>query len=897
MMYDPNVFPIEIAKMLAGNPVDQAIGVLQVTFHGAQGLKNPDKFSGTPDPYAVVSINSREPLGRTKTILENANPRWNETVNVILTSLKDSLTIQCYDWNEYRKDKELGTCTFPLEQLGSQTEFENQHLEVMANGRARGIVQADIRFFPVLEGVKLADGVLEPPPESTTGIAKFTVEQAKDLDGSKSLIGQLNPYAVLLLNGKEIHVSKKLKHTNNPIWHDATKEMLITDRRKAKLGLVIKDDRDLAADPIIGTYQIKLDDLLEMTSKGQEWYQLAGVTTGRAKMTLQWKPVGLKGALGGSGGYVTPIGVMRLHFKSARDLRNLETVGKSDPYVRVLLSGVEKGRTVTFKNNLNPDFDEVLYVPMHSARERLALEVMDQENVGKDRSLGVVEIAAADYIRMGEAGEYEINDSKRTLTEPLRVKGSTKGSLIFACSFFPTLNVMDPDDEEKEATRASGDVLSKSLTSSRESLDAPKVANAVRNGAVGTITPLKLDGTNAENDLKKQLSANEREQSETNELLGPAKVEAPKIRIGVEDLAQYVSGLLVINILEGDMAHTGCHLEIVVDDMLFPSYSTSKIRSRQTSFNEGMSLSMFLRVLLCADEEAVGDAMIRELDMSRIILRLVEGVDKKGEGNDEHIKAKLVGNTLTTLKQCLYTPTQLTLRDREGRESKITVSLKFLPVKMTLDSSESKENQGNLRVEVLSAANLPAADRNGYSDPYCRFNLDGKEVYKTKTQKKTLAPAWNEFFEVPVRSRTAAHFEVSVYDWDFGDKADFLGKAAINLDKLEPLRQQEVELGLDGKSGTVRLKMLFKPDYVMRSRQGSSTFSGTFNTPGKVIGAPVKGVGKGAVLVGDSVAKGASFLGRGFRRRKSRGEGVEDGAVSNGLPAEAFPEEPGAIDG
>ena len=59
MMYAPNVFPIEIAKMLAGNPVDQAIGVLQVVFHGAQGLKNPDKFSGTPDPYATVSINNR----------------------------------------------------------------------------------------------------------------------------------------------------------------------------------------------------------------------------------------------------------------------------------------------------------------------------------------------------------------------------------------------------------------------------------------------------------------------------------------------------------------------------------------------------------------------------------------------------------------------------------------------------------------------------------------------------------------------------------------------------------------------------------------------------------------------------------------------------------------------
>src|SRR6202000_3269006 len=121
---------------------------------------------------------------------------------------------------------------------------------------------------------------------------------------------------------------------------------------------------------------------------GHEWYNLAGVKSGRVKMTLKWKPVAMKGAVGGSGGYVTPIGVLRLHFQNARNLRNVETMGKSDPYVRVLLSGIEKGRTVTFKNNLNPDWDEVVYVPMHSTREKLLLEVMDEENLGKDRSLG-----------------------------------------------------------------------------------------------------------------------------------------------------------------------------------------------------------------------------------------------------------------------------------------------------------------------------------------------------------------------------------------------------------------------------------------------------------------------------------------------------------------------------
>lgn len=47
-----------------------------------------------------------------------------------------------------------------------------------------------------------------------------------------------------------------------------------------------------------------------------------------------------------------------------------------------------------------------------------------------------------------------------------------------------------------------------------------------------------------------------------------------------------------------------------------------------------------------------GDAMVRELDISRITLRLMEKEDKKG-GDDEHVFAKLSGDTLSILQQCL----------------------------------------------------------------------------------------------------------------------------------------------------------------------------------------------------------------------------------------------------
>ena len=257
IMYAPNVFPIEVAKMLSGSAVDQAIGVLAVTLHGAQGLKNPDKFAGTPDPYTALSFNNGEPIAQTKIIKENANPRWNETKYAIVTSFNDILTAQVFDYNEYRKDKELGSASFPLERVQEVTEHENEQLEVMANGKARGALSADIRFFPVLEGPDLPEGKKGPPPESNTGIARFQIEQAKDLDGTKSMIGQLNPYAILVLNGEEIHTTRKLKRTNNPIWDNGHKEMLITDRKSARLGVVIKDDRGMSADPILGKYQSK----------------------------------------------------------------------------------------------------------------------------------------------------------------------------------------------------------------------------------------------------------------------------------------------------------------------------------------------------------------------------------------------------------------------------------------------------------------------------------------------------------------------------------------------------------------------------------------------------------------------------------------------------------------
>ena len=550
IMYAPNVFPIEIAKMLSGNPVDLAIGVVAVTLHGGQGLKNPDKFSGNPDPYVSISLDNKAELARTKTVPQNANPKWNETKYIIITNFTEALTLNVYDYNEYRKDKELGTATFPLSQLEQLEEHENLQMEVMAGGRPRGILQADVRFFPVIGGTKREDGTMAPAPESNQGIARITIEQCKDLDGNKSMVGKLNPYAVLLLNGKEVHVTGKLKHTNNPIFPNPSKELLITDRSSARIGLVIKDDRGLATDPIIGKYQIKIGQMLQLVEKGQEWFQLADTKTGRAKLTIDWKPVALKGGLGTSGGYVTPIGVMRIHFKNAKDLRNLETIGKSDPYARVLLSGIEKARTVTFQNELNPEWDEVFYVPVHTTREKLTLEVMDSEDLGKDRSLGSVGIAASDYIFDAEEGGYAVHDLKVPVSAGLQMggRGSARGILNYTAAFYPTLNVIDPEEEEAER-KALAEMDGKQSLDSHRSLEtngtngAKSLEPRGRSGTNpppvrGSIDTTLASGLNATNGAGHARTTSEMSQLSAVSTQSVRK-EAPKIRITADDLSKY----------------------------------------------------------------------------------------------------------------------------------------------------------------------------------------------------------------------------------------------------------------------------------------------------------------------------------------------------------------------
>ncbi|KAG8145195.1 hypothetical protein E2320_013557, partial [Naja naja] len=81
------------------------------------------------------------------------------------------------------------------------------------------------------------------------------------------------------------------------------------------------------------------------------------------------------------------------------------------------------------------------------------------------------------------------------------------------------------------------------------------------------------------------------------------------------------------------------------------------------------------------------------------------------------------------------------------------------------------------------------------SDPYVKFKLNGKTLYKSKVVYKNLNPVWDETVVLPIQSLDQKLW-VKVYDRDL-TSSDFMGSAVLMLHKLELNRTTEMILKLE----------------------------------------------------------------------------------------------------
>ncbi|KAG8456372.1 hypothetical protein GDO86_002233 [Hymenochirus boettgeri] len=121
-----------------------------------------------------------------------------------------------------------------------------------------------------------------------------------------------------------------------------------------------------------------------------------------------------------------------------------------------------------------------------------------------------------------------------------------------------------------------------------------------------------------------------------------------------------------------------------------------------------------------------------------------------------------------------------------------------------------------LDITLKNGSNLAARDRGGTSDPYVKFKIGGKEVFRSKTVHKTLNPVWDEKVSLFVDSLKQSLY-VKVFDYDFGLQDDFMGSAFLDLTTLELHSTKEVALELkdpqhmEHNLGTIHLSVSLSP--------------------------------------------------------------------------------------
>lgn len=669
-----------------------------------------------------------------------------------------------------------------------------------------------------------------------SGILRFTVHECKELGGQKSsggisipVIGgksDISPYAVVKVNDVERLRTNPFKRSINPRW-DKQVELFVTDKTQLNLRVDIRDDS--FDDKTLGRWQSTLEAFEEdLFINNQDWWNLKD-GAGKIHLSMQWKPITMTGFTEGlsHGGYRPPIGVVRINMISANDLKNVEamTGGKSDPYVRVMSGVQNRGQTERVDDNLDPVWNQVLYVPVHSKREDLILEVMDYNDNTKDKSLGITDLLLKDIMKesKNEDGQViyestETVDRVANLTSLDRKKG--RGTLKYTASFFPTLALAKEDEKKKSEQQQEEQSTDSQVSEEPELIEKPK----------------ELPEKDLHGEVIKYKAASDKKYI---------------------DYSAYDSGVLAVKIHSVQLSESQ---RVAIDLMLdsnYPQFTTVEQKGSYLEVNE------------------TGTVFIKEMDFSKLMVRVrnVRDADKddKAVGRCSLEARKIVERLTQAASSEESTPLIEELPLLESNGGKIRLSFTFIPViQFKLDPIESLENQGNLTVTVVKATNLTAADRGGTSDPFIRFYVDGERVYKTQTVKKTLNPVFSkdETFTVPIVNRMFTPVIAKIFDWDQIGKDTLIGECKITFtgEDVETFVTTTKEFAVD-QGGSLTLRLTWRPELVARKRSATNIFSATTrvftSAPGNALGAGRDVVGAGFGAGGKVLGAGGKVLGTG----------------------------------
>lgn len=830
MLYAPNSLDIDVEEIMS-QKLNDSIGVLSVHIKRITNLKVVSEIKDDKiNPYVRLGV-SNNPLIRERTNVKKniTDPVFLETKYLLINALNQNhLTFNVFHMvPDKMLDTPLGIVKVPLVEFLQTNSQVNQVKNIIESGKVVGKLEYDLKWFPSIPDEILEDGTKEHNIDAQVGIMKLSLFGAADLDTSKSIIGVLDPYAEVYVNDDLIKTSRKLRKTNEPSF-GVTFESLITLQAETSIQVIVKDS---AEDEIVGRLDVNLQDLIFESSRGQQWMTAPSTNKNghpsRFRIGAKWKALPLESEEINS--YKSaPIGGLRLHVRMAKGLINLEAFGDVDPYVKIIQNGKLKAKTNTIANSLNPYFNQVFYLPIDNEHQHVLLDIFDAEPEGKDRPLGSCAISITDFLKKSSDGYILGYDgAEEVIEQPVLYQGKSYGTMSYSVSFYPNIPVLSKAQLEN-------------LSEIEEEKKKKEEARLIK---------MKKD----EETFKKHPK-----EYEWVEMLEDIAPEPEKVEMSLDRAIKYRSGTIMVKIMGGKFNKPGFHVHTLFDENAYPAAVSAQA--------DGRVLTVPTTV----------EAFMRDLPNSRILFRL----SKRREVEDQSdVVCEKMLYTLDVLKRSFRKPLTISL----DAKNKLKVQMEFFPSAVKLPPLDTVLDVGHTTLDILSASDLMAVDRNGKSDPFCVVKLDGIEIHRTDKQRRTLNPIWNDAIKFPMLSRSRQNLLLEIYDWDLTHDDELIGLANLDLSLITPNNSTQFELELDTR-GKILIRATFKPEFVRPKLSKTSglliDLNDVSSVPLKVVGGAAdlagNAVGSGIALVTDGVSIGGNLF-KGITKGKKKSEGKDKG--------------------
>lgn len=862
MLYAPHHLDIDVEELMAEQAND-AVGVLAVTITSAQDLDSSNIITNTLDPYIFFKAEKPSPDAQTDlctTIKSNVkNPVWNETKYLLLNDLNQKLNISCFDFNDLRKDSLIGSVEVNLQEMLQNPVMKDMTSDLMHGLHSKGKLKYSMHWFPVItekdeidsngaNGVHYNKGsgkddvdekderqkkdkepVFDPAKdeeedeqdeETGAGIIKITLQTIKGLVPKGASFGMLSPSAVLTVDGKEVKKFRTLKRIDEPSWNE-TVEVFVPSRSSGEMSLKVFDEN--RNKELISTFTASLEDALRSLEFGQT--SVKGDPRGDIFMNLEWKPVRITGAFTAGNAVKDPIGALRVHVRDVNVVGDLAGVGDVDPYFTILVNGHINYKSSHFSENSHPMFNKVIYLPVISDKQDIQLDVYDYQSIGKDRTIGGARIPIASVIQKdAKTGKYKAIDKSDEITKLYLENRKLKRQEDYvnvSLSFVPISPVYSPEEAAVvEEKRRKLEERKKEFEKTQSELEEIKKQNPSDYEVVEINDPFE----------------------EEERLLSKKQI------LSLDELLKRNCGMLTMQIYEGRLSKSPAHLQIYVDEIAFPRYVSQK------SINGRLS-------------EGTASVFIRDLKNSRITFRVSQ---KRVAKQPSDVISEKTVDTFKLLKEGYDTGCRLNFNG-----STIELSCLYNPASVEIPVYDTCADTGYLKLKVISADNVVARNRNGYSDPFYEIYIDGSKIHKSEIIKKTLSPVWNEIIDIPVASRHRNKVEIHLFDWDRAGDNDDMGMVILDLSTIKPDEVYDWELPISIQ-GTIKLQGTFHTEYIKPAVNANEIKKSGFasKTLGTISQAGIGSVKTGAVGVTNAglgvatggIDKGTRLLKRPFQR-------------------------------